>query len=180
MTHRTDDMAKLPPRLPVNAPKPKKPAQANRPKLRLLPPAKPAGPAPSSPAPEAHPAPTGPASGVAAVEADRAVLKGPASKVDEAGPSSPPPGSIPDSVLVPGSGGDVVMDETGDMPERVGEVGGAVGDAAVSPQSPGQAHAGRRFNQVLHECKPVACATSCWSCYGTCSCNLMFGSAAAS
>ena len=36
MTHRTDDMSKLPPRLPINVPKPRsKPAQTNRPKLRL-------------------------------------------------------------------------------------------------------------------------------------------------
>jgi len=36
VTHRTDDMSKLPPRLPINAPKPcSKPAQTNRPKLRL-------------------------------------------------------------------------------------------------------------------------------------------------
>lgn len=36
VTHRTDDMSKLPPRLPINPPKPRsKPAQTNRPKLRL-------------------------------------------------------------------------------------------------------------------------------------------------
>ncbi|DBA87235.1 hypothetical protein WJX77_012520 [Trebouxia sp. C0004] len=47
VTHRTDDMSKLPPRLPINAPKPRsKPAQANRPKLRLNQPAQAAGAAP--------------------------------------------------------------------------------------------------------------------------------------
>ncbi len=36
VTHCTDDLSKLPPRIPVNAPKPRaKPAEANRPKLRL-------------------------------------------------------------------------------------------------------------------------------------------------
>lgn len=38
VTHRTDDMSKLPPRLPVNAPQPRsKPALTKRPKLRLNP-----------------------------------------------------------------------------------------------------------------------------------------------
>jgi len=33
VTHRTDDMSKLPPRLPINAPEPRsKPAQTDRPK----------------------------------------------------------------------------------------------------------------------------------------------------
>ena len=35
VTHRTDDMSKLPPRLPVNAPKPQKAQAPSRPKLRL-------------------------------------------------------------------------------------------------------------------------------------------------
>ena len=35
VTHRTDDMTKLPPRLPVNAPKPPKAPAPTRPKLRL-------------------------------------------------------------------------------------------------------------------------------------------------
>lgn len=52
MTHRTDDMSSLPPRIPVNAPKPlPKPVQADRPKLRLNQTAPPAGAVPSSPAP---------------------------------------------------------------------------------------------------------------------------------
>ncbi len=52
VTHRTDDMSKLPPRLPINAPKPRsKPAQANRPKLRLNQAAQAAEAAPICPAP---------------------------------------------------------------------------------------------------------------------------------
>ena len=35
VTHRTDDMTKLPPRLPVDAPKPRKAPAPDRPKLRL-------------------------------------------------------------------------------------------------------------------------------------------------
>ena len=52
VTHRTDDMSKLPPRVPVNAPKPKARApQAPRPKLRLNQPAHATGAAPHSLAP---------------------------------------------------------------------------------------------------------------------------------
>ena len=140
VTHRTDDMSKLPPRLPANAPKPRsKPDEASRPKLRLIAPAKPAGAAAGSPVPEAaanNPDPE--ASGAAAnspVPAD-ATTNSPA----------PPPGTVPDGVEVPGAGVDVVMDETGDMPERVGEVGGAV-DPAAEPASPVPAHAG---NAAMH------------------------------
>jgi hypothetical protein len=47
VTHRTDDMSKLPPRLPINAPEPRsKPAQTDRPKLRLNQPAQAAEAAP--------------------------------------------------------------------------------------------------------------------------------------
>ena len=52
VTHRTDDMSKLPPCLPINAPKPRsKPAQTSRPKLRLNQPAQAAEAAPICPAP---------------------------------------------------------------------------------------------------------------------------------
>jgi len=52
VTHRTDHMSKLPPRLPINAPKPRsKPAQTNRPKLRLNQAAQAAEAAPICPAP---------------------------------------------------------------------------------------------------------------------------------
>lgn len=53
VTHRTDDMAKLPPRLPVNAPKPQKAQAPSRPKLRLGQAAKPSEAAAGGPAPGA-------------------------------------------------------------------------------------------------------------------------------
>ena len=51
VTHRTDDMSKLPPRLPVNAPKPRKAPAPNRPKLCLGQVAKPSEAAADGPAP---------------------------------------------------------------------------------------------------------------------------------
>ncbi|KAL0027325.1 hypothetical protein WJX79_000283 [Trebouxia sp. C0005] len=68
VTHRTDDMSKLPPRLPINAPKPRsKPAQTDRPKLRLNPPAQAAEAAPICPVP-------GPSDGVDVVMGEEGVL----------------------------------------------------------------------------------------------------------
>ena len=52
VTHRTDDMSKLPPRVPVNAPKPRKAPAPNRPKLRLGQAAQPSDAASDSCAPE--------------------------------------------------------------------------------------------------------------------------------
>ena len=51
VTHRTDDMTKLPPRLPITAPKPRKAPAPNRPKLRLGPAAQPAEAAADGPVP---------------------------------------------------------------------------------------------------------------------------------
>ena len=51
VTHRKDDMSKLPPRLPVNAPKPCKTPAPNRPKLCLGQAAKPSEAAAIGPAP---------------------------------------------------------------------------------------------------------------------------------
>ena len=56
VTHRTDDMTKLPPRLPVNEPKQRKAPAPDRPKLRLGQVAKPSEAATAGPAPE----PSGP------------------------------------------------------------------------------------------------------------------------
>lgn len=53
VTHRTDDMTKLPPRLPVNAPKPPKAPAPTRPKLRLGQAAKAASECPA-PCPSGH------------------------------------------------------------------------------------------------------------------------------
>lgn len=51
VTHRTDDMSQLPPRLPANAPKPCKAPAPNRRKLRLGQAAKPSEAAADGPAP---------------------------------------------------------------------------------------------------------------------------------
>ena len=56
VTHRADDMTKLPPRLPVNQPKQRKAPAPDRPKLRLGQVAKPSEAAAAGPAPE----PSGP------------------------------------------------------------------------------------------------------------------------
>lgn len=53
VTHRTDDMSKLPPHLPVNAPKPRKAPAPSRPKLRMGQAAQPSEAAADSPAPGA-------------------------------------------------------------------------------------------------------------------------------
>ena len=72
VTHRTDDMSKLPPRLPVNAPKPPKAPAPNRPKLRLGQTAKPSEAAADGPAP----GPSGQGEGVSVGEVSEGLGEG--------------------------------------------------------------------------------------------------------
>lgn len=109
VTHRTDDMTKLPPRLPVNAAKPRKAAAPNRPKLRLGQVAKPSEAAPAGPAP------------------------GPS----EAAPGSPAPGPSMhggDASLSGGSGG-----ELGEEVGEVKSCGGPAAFASPAKVHPGKA-----------------------------------------